>query len=389
MTSTTTAPAAADRLKFGLLVNPVSGLGGPAALKGSDGAQVQDEARARGVEPRANARLADMLAAFSSRRSVDWCCAGGAMGEQALRNAGVDAEVIYTPPEPSTAEDTRQAARRLLEAGVDVIVFGGGDGTARDLLQAIGEEVPVLGVPTGVKMHSGVFATTPADAGALLDALVQGGLVAARRADVRDIDEAALRRGEIGNRFFGELRVPDLGGYLQHTKVAGRESEELAVVEIIADLTERFADTSRTLVIGPGSTLAEFKLALGIEPTLLGFDVVRAGQLAVTDADRACLDALAADNPVVFLSFNRGQGFLVGRGNQQLSPQLLGSLRRDDLIVVGTRSKLASLDGRPLLIDSGDVAVDSQWSGLIEITAGYEDRLFHRLSATLDPSESR
>lgn len=385
---TTKRESQVRRLRLGLLVNPVAGVGGPAALKGSDGEAVQAQARASGSEPRASVRARQALDAFDARSQVSWLTAAAPMGADVLASVGIEGRVCFEPGDPTQQADTTAAAAAMLRAGVDLIVFAGGDGTARDLLEAVGNDVPVLGVPAGVKMHSGVFATTPSDAGALLDDLVSGGLVAARSADVRDIDEAALRRGEIGNRFFGEMRVPDSGGYLQHTKVAGRESEELAVVEIVADLAERFASEDRPLVIGPGSTLAQFKRTLGVEPTLLGFDVVGGSVARALDADRATLDRLASERPIVLLSFSRGQGFLIGRGNQQLSPALLSGLSREDLVVVGSRSKLATLGGRPLLVDSGDPKVDEHWSGLVELTAGYEDRLFYRLSATLAPQNN-
>lgn len=374
------------RLTLGLLVNPVAGLGGPAALKGSDGDDIQARALAGGYEARAAERAAQALSSFSARGDVDWLSIAEPMGGHVLDGLGLKASECFRPQNPSSARDTVRAGRALAKAGADLIVFVGGDGTARDLFEAVGSDTPVLGIPAGVKMHSGVFATTPSDAGALLDELVAGGLVAASRAEVRDIDEDALRRGELGNRFYGEMRVPAAGGYLQHTKVGGRENEQLAVVEIVADLDERFASEQRPLIIGPGSTLAAFKRQLGLEPTLLGFDVVRNGSAQLVDADRIALDSLIGQSPILLLSFSRVQGFLVGRGNQQVSSRLLASLAPADLVAVGSRSKLATLDGRPLLIDSGDPVVDAQWAGLIELTAGFEDRLFYRVSSSLAPA---
>lgn len=366
-------------LKFGLLLNPVAGIGGSVALKGSDGTEIQAEAIARGGVPRAPERTSRALHCAERAGEVRWVTWGGAMGETALRDQGLKCEVLGRSRLESSGEDTREAARSLLAAGVDLIVFSGGDGTARDLLEAVGQNVPVLGIPAGVKMHSGVFATTPERAGALIDRLVQGGLVSAVSRQVRDLDEEAIHAGEIRPRFFGELKVPEPGGFLQHTKERGVESEGLAVTEIVAEVTERLVDEVRPVVLGPGSTLGEIKRALGFSGSLLGFDVWQAGAVLKLDADAHWLtDELAAAR--VVLSFTRGQGFLIGRGNQQLSPAFLRNVGRSALCVVGTRTKLKSLEGRPLLMDTDDPDLDRDWAGLIEVITGYEDCLYYRLS---------
>lgn len=370
-------------LRFGLVLNPVAGVGGPAGLKGSDGADIQQLARERGFASVATDRLDRTLAAFKSLTSAEWFCAGGAMGEESLRTRGINPQVVYQPAAASTAADTRNAASALERAGCDLIVFVGGDGTARDMHAALGDRTPVLGVPAGVKMHSAVFAVSPDAAGQLLESLVTGGLVAAVRADVRDIDEERLRAGEIGNRFFGEMSVPGFAGYLQQTKVGGRENEALAVEEIVADIQQRFADDAGLLVLAPGSTLFRIKQSLGItEPTLLGVDLLLAGKTRQLDANRQQIEAAVseASKATLIVSFTRSQGFLFGRGNQQLSADFLATLSADNLVVVGTRSKLSTLAGRPLLVDTGDPDVDQQLEGLIEITAGFEDRLFYRVA---------
>ena len=368
-------------LKFGLLVNPVAGIGGSVALKGSDGAEIQARARQRGGNPRAAPRTRRALRALgSAARAVRWVTWGGGMGEDLLAEAGLNSQLLGAPGDPGGALDTQRAASAMLAEGVDLIVFAGGDGTARDLLQAVGCRIPVLGIPAGVKMHSGVFTTTPERAGELLARLVDGGLVSSVLRQVRDLDEVALRAGEIRPRFFGELRVAEAGGYLQHTKERGRENESLAITEISADVVERLASVDEAVVLGPGSTVAEIKRSLGFEGSVLGFDVWREGAVIALDVDtRWLLDRL--DRAVVVLSFTRGQGALLGRGNQQLSPAFLRQIGREALWVIGTRTKLNSLEGRPLLIDTDDPELDQVWSGLVEITAGYEDRLFYRLSA--------
>lgn len=368
------------RLKFGLIVNPVAGIGGAVGLKGSDGLQTQAAARELGGEPRSPARTLRTLAAMGTATAhADWYSPAGAMGGNCLETAGIDYQRVgETPGEPGPT-DTLECARALCAAGVDLLVFSGGDGTARDILEAVGERIPVLGIPAGVKMHSGVFATTPERTGELLVRLLEGGLVSAVRREVRDLDEDALRRGELRPRHFGELRVPEPGGYLQHTKERGRENEALVIGDIAAYVCELIAAQSGAVVLGPGSTVGAIKSALGFTGTLLGFDVWRDGALEARDVNADWLLAHVTQGLVV-LSFTRGQGFLIGRGNQQLAPEFLRRLGRDALMVVGTRSKLASLEGRPLQLDTDDAALDAEFSGLVEVVAGYEDRLFYRLT---------
>jgi predicted polyphosphate/ATP-dependent NAD kinase len=377
-----------NRLTIGLIVNPVAGIGGSVALKGSDGTDIQARAREAGAVPRVPERTLRALKAIGEKlQQIDWLTCDGSMGRQYLVEAGCSPRLlpgVHHPANGATKpEDTRQAAREMVELGVDLLVFTGGDGTARDLLEAIGDRVPVVGIPGGVKMHSGVFATTPEQAGELIGRLIDGGLVNAVHRQVRDLDEAALRRGELRPRLFGELKVSEEGGYLQHTKERGRENEDLAVLEIVADVLEHLTgpnrDVNEAVVLGPGSTVAAIKHALGFEGTLLGFDVWRQGACIALDVDGNWLEE-NLDRAVVVLSFTRGQGFLLGRGNQQLTPEFLRRIGRQSIWIVGTRTKLKSLDGRPLLLDTNDPELDRAWSGLVEIISGYEDRLIHRLS---------
>jgi predicted polyphosphate/ATP-dependent NAD kinase len=228
-------------------------------------------------------------------------------------------------------------------------------------------------------MHSGVFAVTPRDASEVIALLLDGGLVAVDVAEVRDIDEAALRDGRVATRYYGQLCVPRVGGHLQHVKASGREVEELVLAEIAEAVSERVAEHHGWLVLGPGSTVAAIKRRLGIEPTLLGFDVVRDGRLVVADADAASLGERVDGDTILVLSFTRGQGFLIGRGNQQLTPAILRVIPRTNIWVVGSRTKLLSLDGRPLLVDTGDADLDARLCGVVEIISGYEDALFYRI----------
>ncbi|MCZ6640874.1 MAG: ATP-NAD kinase family protein [Gammaproteobacteria bacterium] len=371
-------------LKIALLINPVAGIGGTVGLKGSDGRAVQQSAAALGGVPRGVARTRRALArAQMALEHVNWVTWGGSMGAELLAEFETESQVLEIFAGESTATETRRAAARFLDENVDLLVFAGGDGTARDILAAIENKLPVLGIPAGVKMHSGVFATTPEVAGEVLVRLVRGGLVRSTLGDVRDLDEVALRAGSLQPKFYGELLVPELGGFLQHTKQGGRESESLALEEITADVVERIEADSRVYILGPGSSVMSVKRALKMEASLIGVDVWHAGTQLGKDVNAQWLhDRFAkehGDPPVLIVSFTRVQGFLFGRGNQQLSSQFLENIPRRDVWVIGTRSKLLSLEGRPLLIDTDDPELDRAWSGLLEVTTGYEDRMWYRV----------
>lgn len=364
-------------LRLGLIVNPLAGLGGPAGLKGSDGTQTVTEARARGSLPLAGTRAQRVLAALADVRDqltlLTW---GGAMGAEAARAAGFDARVLGTPEHDTTsAEDTRAAGQALASAGVDLLLFVGGDGTARDLCDVLPERQLALGIPAGVKMHSGVYAVTPEAAAELVKTLLEGELLGAEQADVRDIDEAELRAGRVNSRWYGTLWVPAAPHWVQHTKIGGLESEPLVLEEIAAWVEECMDDhADDDWIIGPGSTTAAIMERLQLPGTLLGVDLLRSGEVIASDTDAATLLRLTEGRtPWLVITIIGGQGHVLGRGNQQLGPQLLRRIPRERLLVVATRSKLKALDGRPLWVDSGDPVLDQSFSGYLPVLTGYDE----------------
>ncbi len=374
-------------LHVGLLVNPLAGLGGSRAMKGSDGEALR--AIAADLEPAERRRAADRvyraLALLArSGAAVHFSCWGGDMGESTLADAGIEAEVLGGPGATlSTPDDTRAAATAFRAAGVDLILFGGGDGTARDILDAVGTDCPVLGIPAGVKMHSGVFAVSPEAAGELLANLAAGGLVGLRPAEVRDVDEESLRRDVVRSRFYGELLVPGESRYLQHTKVGGREDAGLVAADIAAWLVEQMEE-GRTYLVGPGTTTAAIMEELGLPNTLLGVDVVRDGQLLAADADESALLQLLGESggpASLVVTAIGGQGHVFGRGNQQFSPAVIRRVGTDNIEVVAAKSKIAALGGRPLLVDTDDPVLDAELCGYRPVITGYDDRVLYRISA--------
>ncbi len=376
-------------LHIGLIVNPLAGLGGSLGLKGSDGEILRQ--RAADLDATARSRANDRMERalqplLSVRESLRFSTWAGDMGERALTDLGFSCDVMGTPGTGMTSgEDTRRAARELRHAGVDIIVFAGGDGTARDLYDVLGDGFPVLGIPAGVKMHSAVFAVSPEAAGELLLQLASGGLVGLRAQEVRDIDEEAFRHDVVRSRFYGEMLVPGEGRFLQHTKVGGRESQELVAAEIAEWLVERMEE-GRTYLIGPGTTTAAIMEQLALPNTLLGVDVVRDGQLLASDANEDTLLQVLQDMPgeaSIVVTVIGGQGHVFGRGNQQFSPTVIRRVGKENIILVAAKSKITELEGRPLLVDTNDPGLDIELSGYHTILTGYDDRIIYRV-ATID-----
>jgi predicted polyphosphate/ATP-dependent NAD kinase len=229
-------------------------------------------------------------------------------------------------------------------------------------------------------MHSGVFAVSPEAAGAVIHKLCVGGLVRLGRAEVRDIDEAAFRLDTVRAKFYGEMMVPAEGQFMQHTKVGGREDQALVATEIAAWVVESM-ETDRLYILGPGSTTAAIAEELGIAPTLLGVDVVHRGKLLASDADEAELLSLLENGckATIVVTAIGGQGHIFGRGNQQLSPDVIRTVGKDNIMLVAAKSKITDLEGRPLLVDCNDASLDAELEGYWPVTTGYDDQIMYRV----------
>ncbi|MGL4315602.1 MAG: ATP-NAD kinase family protein [Pseudomonas sp.] len=364
---------------LGLIINPLAGLGGPAALKGSDG--VAAEALARGATPRAAERTRIALECLRPvAERLQFLTFPGPMGADLLVELGYAHRVLGQLGEGATsAADTRQAVQLLQDSGCALLLFAGGDGTARDVCAVAREDQPVLGIPAGVKIHSGVYAISPRAAGEMARRLVEGGLVRLSSGEVRDLDEAALRDGKVSARWYGELCVPVEGEFMQHVKQAGMESEELVLVDIADWLQESWEEGVR-YVFGPGSTLHGLAENLGLETTLLGVDVIENGAVLARDVTEAQLFELVDGHPTrLLVTAIGGQGHIIGRGNQQISPRVLRAIGLEHLRVIATKRKLGTLEGRPLLVDSGDPALDESFPDALRVWAGYKEELLYPL----------
>ena len=368
-----------NRFQLGLIINPLAGLGGSVGLKGSDGQA--EQALALGATPQAMLRTKTaLMELLPYQNKLDILTVAGDMGEGVCQELGLSYTLVYQPKsQPTSAADTEAAVKHLQDAGADLILFAGGDGTARNICTAVGETTTVLGIPAGVKIHSGVYAISPQAAGKLVAKLVAGELVSLSEAPVMDIDEQAFRSGVVKARRFGEMRIPAQLRYVQNVKMGGRESEELVLADLAAFVASQMDDDVR-YVMGSGSTVAAVMAELGLDNTLLGVDVVENGELIAKDVTAAALLDLVSDYPCkLIITLIGGQGHVFGRGNQQLSPAVIRAIGRDNIILIASKTKLQQLEGRPLLADTGDSELDKQLTGLIAVLTGYNDYVMYRL----------
>lgn len=368
--------------KAGLIVNPIAGMGGKVGLKGTDGAEILEKAILIGATPEAPRKAIRALERLKGlQEDLHFFTYPAEMGERELAPSGFEHTVLGSiTPGATTAEDTERAARDLLASGVQLLLFVGGDGTARNIYNVVGDRLPVLGIPAGVKMHSAVFGTTPGNAGELARLFLEGKAAGTREAEVMDIDEGAFRDQRLSARLYGYLRVPFERRLVQAVK-AGRTGEEDAAVRAIAlDVISRM-EPECAYIIGPGTTTREIMRVLDLPNTLLGVDVVRNRSIVANDVNEGRLLEIIEGKPArIVVTVIGGQGYLFGRGNQQISDRVIERVGRDNIIVVATKSKLFALNGEPMLVDTGNERVNEMLCGYVNVTTGVKEKLVYRVS---------
>lgn len=377
-------------MKLGLVINPMAGIGGAVGLKGSDGSDIVALALERGAHPHAQERALAALTRFRHDAPEPVFTAAGAMGQAVLDQAGIGNEVVYTPVNAVTnAADTRNAVAALCEHAIDLLLFAGGDGTARDVLNALRqqgaeERLTVVGIPAGCKIHSAVYAVSPIEAGELVAGLIKGELYSVKSAEVMDLDEDAFRAGQVKASCYGYMNVPVDEQRMQAMKQGGVDVESLVLQDIAADFIDNMQDDILYL-IGSGTTTAALMDSLALDNTLLGIDAIFNHELVGSDLGEqeilALLDDARFPEAKIVVTVIGGQGHVFGRGNQQFSPEVIRRVGGDNILIVATRNKLRSLDGRPLRIDTGDVALDAELTGMKQIITGYEQRTLYKLTA--------
>lgn len=355
-------------MRIGLVVNPVAGMGGAVGLRGTDGPDTIAEALRRGAVPQAGLRAARALKRLAERApGAPITAAPGEMGADWAAGLPLSVAVVRTGARTGTARDTRAAVAAM--ADCDLIAFAGGDGTARDVAGAVAPGTAILGIPSGVKMHSGVFTVSPEAAGSILAELIVDGDRATfdNEAEVMDIDEAELRAGRLAPRLFGLARVPVARMRMQAAKGGPLQDSAAALAGAAAEIAHAMAPNV-LYVIGPGTSAGAVMRALGHAPNVLGTDAVCNGKVVARDADAADLERLAAAGDVrIVLGVTGRQGFLLGRGNQQIAPALIARAGRDGLIVLATAEKLAALAQPKLWVDTGDPDLDARLAGFVRV----------------------
>ncbi len=359
----------------GLIINPVAGMGGSVGLKGTDGG-MHEQALALGATPVAPQRAREALAQVQRHVGIAWLVAPGAMGADIVAGLDLAYLIVGAIGEQTTGEDTRRIARLMLDAGAELLVFAGGDGTARDVCDALSalppyRRVPVVAIPAGVKVYSAAFALSPHAAAELVDAFVEGAGVVEE--EVLDIDEDAFRENRLDARLYGYLLTPAVERFLQPGKVASSAapSVEENKQDIAASFVESMAPETLYL-LGPGTTVKAIADALALPKTLLGVDAVCDGALIAADVnERALLDLLKRypQRKIVVTPLG-GNGFIFGRGNKQFTPEVIRQVGREHILVVSAEDKMRQLPG--LRVDTGDAALDAALGGYFEVAVGYK-----------------
>jgi predicted polyphosphate/ATP-dependent NAD kinase len=351
-------------MKIGFIINPVAGMGGKVGLKGTD--NLADLALRLGGEPVSLIRAQQALHSIEEENDMFFLTCSGEMGEKVLEKTRFKFEVIYASPEKTSAEDTKKAAQKMLDMGCDLLLFSGGDGTAGDIVSVVDKKMPILGIPAGVKIFSPVFCVTPRECGRIVSTFTETSIK-----DVLDIDEEAYRKNELNIRIKGEAVVPVSTG-VQGGKATSSSVD--AKMEIAERLIDDFKAQGKDVlyIIGPGTTTMEVKKRLGIDGTLLGVDAVRNGVSIKKDvSEKHLLEAIERfdEKVVIIVSPIGSQGFIFGRGNQQISPVVIR--RADDIIMIASPDKL---EFTPVLhVDTGDPQLDKKLRGYMKVLSGYHD----------------
>ena len=343
---------------IGFIVNPIAGMGGAVGLKGTDGKTILNKAISLGAKPIASQRAETFLSElYPAKQSLKLIVGAGCMGENQAKKCGFTCQVIGERKKETTSEDTQNIAKEVVKAGVDLLVFCGGDGTTRDILKAVGMKVPVLGVPTGVKMHSAIFAVSPQAAARVAISYLWGGLPL-REAEVMDVDEQAFREGRLSAELYGYMLSPYEPHLIQGNKLESpmTESEVRNQAAIAIYIIEEM-EKGTVYIVGPGTTTRTIGDLLDQKKTLLGVDLFQNKRIIASDVnEKQILEAIKGKVARIIVTPIGGQGFIFGRGNQQISSEVIRQVGLDNIVVVATTGKLDRL--KSLRVDTGDPELD-------------------------------
>ena len=365
-------------MKMGFIVNPIAGMGGRVGLKGTDG--VLKEAIAKGAKPIAPKRAVEFLQKLKENMmeiTIEVLTCPSIMGEKEAKAASFPVHVLPMKiGKETSAEDTKTAVKLLITAKVNLIVFVGGDGTAKDIFDAMQGygEVPVLGVPSGVKMYSGIFAVNPSDAVNVVLTFA-GNQAEIAEFEIMDADEEAIRSDTFAVKLHGFLKGPFVPMRIQGSKqispetVDEKENQTATATYIIEEM-----QPEATYILGPGTTVKRIAELLGVEKTVLGVDIYKKGKVILDVDERRIFEEVEDwQNTWIILSPIGHQGILLGRGNQQISPEIIKHVGKQRIIVAATKSKLQSIEGNVLRVDIGDAEVDNMLKGYIKVVTDYRE----------------
>lgn len=366
---------------IGLIINPISGMGGRVGLKGTDGKEILDKAIWLGAKREAPAKaLKAMEKLMPIKDKVLFLTPSGDMGENQCKELKMNFQVVYQSKVYSDCFDTLEAARIMEEKGADLILFVGGDGTARDIFDAVGTRVVAIGIPAGVKIHSSVYGSTPENAGELALGYINGNIVTLMEAEVIDLDEDEYRNNMVSTRLYGYLKLPCEKKYLQNKKAPTPLSEEDNQNAIALDIIDNMQNEVYYL-IGPGTTTKAIMDKLGLRNTLLGVDILKNKELIKLDCnEKEILSILNNKDSKLVITPTGGQGYLLGRGNQQISPSIIEKVGKENILIISTHSKLIELNGEPLLVYTGDKDMDRKLTGYYRVKIGYGSEVMYRVA---------
>jgi predicted polyphosphate/ATP-dependent NAD kinase len=357
---------------LGFIVNPIAGMGGAVGLKGTDGKDILEKAINLGAEPVAPARAESFLSELKAiKKDVRLIVGAGLMGETEAQNHGYSCKVFGEKRRNTSNEDTVETAKRIVKEGVDLLIFCGGDGTARDVLNAVDKQVPVLGVPTGVKMHSAVFAVDPKAAARIASRFLRKQLPL-WEAEVMDIDEEAFRQGRVSARLHGYLLTPYEPRLIQVAKMASPMTEsDVRNQAAIAIYVIEIMKPDVVYIVSAGTTTRIIGDLLDEKKTLLGVDLFCNKKLVAKDVnEKQILEAIKDKTARIIVTPIGGQGFIFGRGNQQISPAVIRQVGIDHIVVIATKNKMKNL--KSLKVDTGDTELDVAFRGTIKVVTDYK-----------------
>lgn len=368
--------------KLGLIINPIAGMGGKVGLKGTDGNHILNKAIRLGAIPEAPAKALkalEKLLPIKQQLLIVTC--SGNMGQNQAENLGFSNSIVYnTQSHITNSNDTKVGVKKIIDENVDLLLFVGGDGTARDVYESVGNKQLVLGIPAGVKIHSPVYANTPEKAGELALLCITREDITVKEEEVVDIDEEAYRSNLVRTSLYGYLKVPSNKKIMQNKKAPTPLSEEAVQKAIALDIIDHM-EKDICYIVGPGTTTRTIMQTLNLSYTLLGVDIVMNRKIIKQDAaEKDLLNYVNTYPSKLIITPTGGQGYLLGRGNQQISSEVVNKVGKDNIIIVATNSKIVKLQGKPLLIYTGNERTDEMLKGYYRVKVGYGMEVMYEVS---------